>query len=306
MEQEYMALFIAAVIIVFLGYMLYEQVYFHSAKFRRIRDRISTHVRDCNALNDHIDDLKRTRIGTDMSYRGHAERRDTSRWNYKRPQFRKDGNSPNVCNCSRSVVAGAGNNPLRYVCKYFHFEADETTLQGFETMLNNFTAAEDGKRSLKAEKEEILAGISHEVPCLIRKFSRRALSRHLGFKDVDFNEVYYPSFIFRYVSPGGNASIQTTVTMDIPNLNRMVEHLNGRIKWKKSVSGQRALMTTTLRKHILERDGYKCRNCGVSLADEPHLLLEVDHIVPVSKGGMTTEGNLQTLCWRCNRSKGTK
>ncbi|MFC5731548.1 MULTISPECIES: HNH endonuclease [Nocardioides] len=49
-----------------------------------------------------------------------------------------------------------------------------------------------------------------------------------------------------------------------------------------------------------------CRHCAVSLADEPHLLLEVDHIVPVSKGGLSTPENLQTLCWRCNRRKSNK
>ena len=43
-----------------------------------------------------------------------------------------------------------------------------------------------------------------------------------------------------------------------------------------------------------------------SLSKEPNLLLEIDHILPVSKGGLTTEDNLQTLCWRCNRSKGAK
>uniref|UniRef100_UPI00111C32C3 HNH endonuclease n=1 Tax=Mycobacterium avium TaxID=1764 RepID=UPI00111C32C3 len=48
------------------------------------------------------------------------------------------------------------------------------------------------------------------------------------------------------------------------------------------------------------------RNCSVSLAAEPHLLLEVDHIVPISKGGMSTPDNLQTLCWRCNRTKSNK
>jgi 5-methylcytosine-specific restriction endonuclease McrA len=45
-------------------------------------------------------------------------------------------------------------------------------------------------------------------------------------------------------------------------------------------------------------------NCRVSLAAEPHLLLEVDHIMPVSKGGLSVPQNLQTLCWKCNRTKG--
>lgn len=35
-------------------------------------------------------------------------------------------------------------------------------------------------------------------------------------------------------------------------------------------------------------------------------ILEVDHIVPVSKGGLSEPENLQTLCWRCNRAKGAK
>ncbi|MBR5502670.1 MAG: HNH endonuclease, partial [Oscillospiraceae bacterium] len=39
---------------------------------------------------------------------------------------------------------------------------------------------------------------------------------------------------------------------------------------------------------------------------EPNLLLEIDHIIPVSKGGVTEEGNLQTLCWKCNRAKSNK
>ncbi|MCM1180947.1 MAG: HNH endonuclease [Clostridium sp.] len=62
-------------------------------------------------------------------------------------------------------------------------------------------------------------------------------------------------------------------------------------------------MTNDLREAIKKRDNYTCCLCGNSVYNEPNLLLEVDHIVPISKGGKTEAGNLQTLCWRCNRKK---
>ena len=62
-------------------------------------------------------------------------------------------------------------------------------------------------------------------------------------------------------------------------------------------------MTQDLREAIKKRDNYTCCKCGNSVFKEPNLLLEVDHIIPVSKGGLTVESNLLTLCWRCNREK---
>jgi 5-methylcytosine-specific restriction endonuclease McrA len=51
---------------------------------------------------------------------------------------------------------------------------------------------------------------------------------------------------------------------------------------------------------ILERDNYRCRLCGKSARDTE---LEVDHIIPVAKGGTAGLNNLQTLCIDCNRGK---
>ena len=52
-----------------------------------------------------------------------------------------------------------------------------------------------------------------------------------------------------------------------------------------------------LRLQGLERDERTCRACG------SHEELEIDHVIPVSKGGATVLSNLQVLCHACNISK---
>lgn len=69
---------------------------------------------------------------------------------------------------------------------------------------------------------------------------------------------------------------------------------------------QRRLATPALKEAIKMRDNYTCCECGNSIYKEPNLLLEVDHIIPISKGGKTEPDNLQTLCWKCNRAKSNK
>lgn len=58
-----------------------------------------------------------------------------------------------------------------------------------------------------------------------------------------------------------------------------------------------------LRFRVLQRDNFSCVYCGRSPATDHGLKLEVDHIVPYTKGGQTVLENLQTLCNVCNRGK---
>lgn len=67
---------------------------------------------------------------------------------------------------------------------------------------------------------------------------------------------------------------------------------------------QRKQMTKKLRLKIMERDNYTCQNCGKYMPDR--VGLQIDHIVPVARGGKSVESNLQVLCSRCNGSKGVK
>lgn len=144
------------------------------------------------------------------------------------------------------------------------------------------------------------------MPWLIKKLFAKKLDAELGFDEFVFDEMFYPTFTFRYISSGGNSGNQFDVRMDIPMLERFINYLSEQVKFKNSAEGQRRLMTPKLRQQIKERDNFTCKLCSNSTSQEPNLLLEIDHIIPVAKGGMTTEDNLQTLCWKCNRSKGAK
>ena len=132
------------------------------------------------------------------------------------------------------------------------------------------------------------------------------LEEELGFEEIDFSEIHFPSYTLQYISDGGNSSLITRVILDIDNLERFTKYIANQIKWENSKNHQRALMTQALRERIKDRDNYTCCSCGNSIHKEPNLLLEIDHIIPIARGGKTEESNLQTLCWKCNRSKGSK
>ena len=73
---------------------------------------------------------------------------------------------------------------------------------------------------------------------------------------------------------------------------------------KSFIEDERRKMSDSLRYRVLERDGFCCQICGSKRIDG--IKLEVDHIVPISKGGRTELNNLQTLCERCNRGKSNR
>jgi ATP adenylyltransferase len=62
-------------------------------------------------------------------------------------------------------------------------------------------------------------------------------------------------------------------------------------------------VSDSLRYQVLKDSGGHCCLCGVTLYERP---LDVDHIIPRSRGGKTELANLQTLCSKCNRSKRNK
>ena len=65
----------------------------------------------------------------------------------------------------------------------------------------------------------------------------------------------------------------------------------------------RVTVGKSLRFDIFNRDGFTCQYCGHK---PPDVMLELDHIVPVAKGGDNDEMNLITSCADCNRGKSAK
>lgn len=62
----------------------------------------------------------------------------------------------------------------------------------------------------------------------------------------------------------------------------------------------RKALTKNVRFEVFKRDKFTCQYCGASA---PDVILEVDHIKPVSKGGTNDIMNLVTACKACNSGK---
>lgn len=58
-----------------------------------------------------------------------------------------------------------------------------------------------------------------------------------------------------------------------------------------------------LRWAIFQRDNFSCQYCGRNIHIDQGLVLEIDHIKPISKGGTDDIDNLVTSCYECNHGK---
>ena len=64
---------------------------------------------------------------------------------------------------------------------------------------------------------------------------------------------------------------------------------------------KRKKLSKKIRFEVFKRDNFTCQYCG---RKAPDVVLEVDHITPVAKGGKNNIMNLITSCMECNRGKG--
>jgi 5-methylcytosine-specific restriction endonuclease McrA len=81
----------------------------------------------------------------------------------------------------------------------------------------------------------------------------------------------------------------TSLKLAVPRVIRL-------LKYDKSPK----LELRLTRKNIYERDAYTCQYCGKTLSTEK---LNLDHVIPRSRGGKNTWDNLVCSCITCNRKK---
>ena len=73
--------------------------------------------------------------------------------------------------------------------------------------------------------------------------------------------------------------------------------------WK--TNNERINLSPRLRHQVLERDGFRCCDCGAS-PQENGVSLEVDHRIALANGGTNDIDNLRALCRACNAGKGAR
>jgi 5-methylcytosine-specific restriction endonuclease McrA len=72
---------------------------------------------------------------------------------------------------------------------------------------------------------------------------------------------------------------------------------------KKNPKNERSILTKSIKLEVFKKNNYKCVFCGIGKEETS---LEIDHIIPHSKGGSDELDNLQTICKSCNLSKSNR
>lgn len=278
--------------------------YYESQSFLKIKETCEVLMSTQREFNEYISEKVQSishLFGTRVV---RNETINDDKYNYIRPY--KKTITPFTAEVSATVFASAENNPLEYVVKNFYPNKKlyPEQIQKLYQLVEELETLRDAKQIIENYKLEYQQYLG-DVPDFIMENDETGFYSRLGFVNVD-ESVLTVEYKFTYTSGGGMAQRSFTVPMTEETIVELIKVLESKLTASAFAKEQRNLMTKKLREFIKKRDNFTCCNCGNSTYIEPNLLLEIDHIIPVAKGGCTVEDNLQTLCWKCNRSKRDK
>lgn len=278
--------------------------YYDSPDFAKVKDTCESLMSSQREFNEYINEKVQSisqLFGTKIV---RSETINEDEYDYVRPY--KKAITPFTAEVSAAVFASAENRPLEYVVKHFYpnkvLYPDQ--IQKLYLLVEELETLKDAKQIIenyKAEYQQYLG----DVPNFVMENDEAGFYSRLGFANID-ESVLAVEYKFTYTSGGGMAQRSFAIPMNEETIAELIKVLESKLTASAFAKEQRTLMTQKLRTFIKTRDNFTCCICGNSTQAEPNLLLEIDHIIPVAKGGCTTEENLQTLCWKCNRSKGSK
>ena len=278
--------------------------YYESSEFLKIKETCEAMMSSQREFNEYINEKIQSiskLFGTRVV---RNETINDDEYDYIRPY--KKTITPFTAEVSATVFASAENNPLEYIVKNFYpnKKSYPEQIRKLYILIEELETLRDAKQIIenyKADYQQYLG----DVPAFIMENYEAGFYSRLGFANID-ESVLTVEYKFSYTSNGGMARRSFIVPMTEETIIELIKLLESKLTASAFAKEQRTLMTKKLREFIKKRDNYTCCNCGNSIYAEPNLLLEIDHIIPVSKGGCTEEKNLQTLCWKCNRSKSDK
>ena len=137
-----------------------------------------------------------------------------------------------------------------------------------------------------------------------RKIEQKIFKKHIinPILNIDIK------ILATYTSPAGKKYYKKEKSYNYAEFAKIFIKTEKLIKSKQTrefrIKKERAKLSDSVRYDVLRRDGFRCLICGATAQDG--VKLHVDHIFPVSKGGLTEMSNLRTLCERCNLGKSDK
>lgn len=278
--------------------------YYESESFANIKNTCRLLTQSQREFNEYINEKAQSiskLFGTRV-IRNETQNEDV----YSYIRTYKKSITPFTAEVSSAVFGSAENNPIGYIVKYFYPNKSQYTVQieKLRVLVEELETLKEAKVIIDNYKKDYAQYIQ-DVPKYVMDNDEAGFYSRLGLAVID-ESVLNVEYKFSYTSDGGMAQRSFSVPMNEENIAELINQLESRLSLEALAKEQRAMMTTKLRTQIKERDNYTCCQCGNSVFAEPNLLLEIDHIIPVSKGGLTQENNLQTLCWKCNRNKGAR
>lgn len=278
--------------------------YYESADFLKIKETCEVLMSTQREFNEYITEKVQSvsRLFGTRVVRNETVNNDE--YNYIRPY--KKTITPFTAEVSAAVFASAENSPMEYIVKNFYpnKKSYPEQIQKLYLLVEELETLRDAKQIIENYKVEYQQYLG-DVPAFVMENDEAGFYSRLGFANID-ESVLNVEYKFSYTSGGGMAQRSFTVPMTEETIVELIKVLETKLTAGAFAKEQRTLMTKKLREFIKNRDNFTCRNCGNSTHVEPNLLLEIDHIIPVAKGGYTVEDNLQTLCWKCNRKKSDK